>query len=174
MVGNKGSVVGNGVGDQGSVVDNGSVVDDGSVGNNGVSDNMGSMSISSLGFLRVDRGALIGDLSDETVLVVSGVLGGLDSAVGKGDGERSSYVTGSILGFSLLEVGLGVVISNAIFIGERLRGEFLNWGIGGGGSISWGSSRDGSSHSDESRGEDDLVHVDCLGDECLLPMYSPM
>merc|ERR1712025_989611 len=123
---------------------------------NGVSDDNGSgMSISSLGFLGVDRGTLIGDLSDETVVVVSGVGGGLDSAVGKGDGERSSYVS-----ISVLEVGLGVVISNAVFIGERLRGEFLNWGIGGGGSISWGSSGDGSSHSDESRGEDDLVHVD--------------
>jgi len=164
VVGNKGSVVGNGVGDQGSVVDDGSVGNNRSVVDNGVSDDRGSMSISSLGFLRVDRGALIGDLSDETVLMVSGVGGGLDSAVGKGDGERSSYVSISVLGFSLLEVGLGVVISNAVFIGERLRGEFLNWGIGGGGSISWGSSRDGSSHSDESRGEDDLVHVDGVGD----------
>ena len=159
----KGGVGDDGVGEDGSVVGNkGSVVDDGSVGNDrGVvgnrvgDDNGGSMSISSLGFLRVDRGALIGDLSDETVLMVSGVGGGLDSAVGKGDGERSSYVTVGVLGFSLLEVGLGVVISNAVFIGERLRGEFLNRG----GAISWGSSRDGSSHSDESRGEDDLKEI---------------
>ena len=115
-------------------------------------DDRGGVSVSSLGCRGVDRGTLIGDLGDETVDMVSGVGGGLDSAVGKGDGERSSYVTVGVLGFSLLEVGLGVVISNAIFIGERLRGEFLNRG----GAISYGCSRDGSGHSDESRGEDDL------------------
>ena len=110
------------------------------------------MAVSLLGLWGVDWGALVGDISDESVVVIGGVGGGLDSAVRKGNGERSSYVSISVLGFSLLEVGLGVVISNAVFIGERLRGEFLNRG----GAISYGSSRDGSSHSDESRGEDDL------------------
>merc|ERR1719468_419042 len=60
-----------GVGNKRGVVGN-------SVGNGGVS-------ITSLGGLGVDGGALIGDLSDETVVVVGGVGGGLDSAVGKGN-----------------------------------------------------------------------------------------
>merc|ERR1719468_1191608 len=142
-VGNKRGVVGNSVG-------------------NGVG------SITSLGGLGVDGGALIGDLSDETVVVVGGVGGGLDSAVGKGNGERTGNVALSVLGLGLFEVGLAVVISNSVFVGERLGSQLLG-GIGGGCAIGWGSSGDGGGNGHKSRGEDNLVHVDDRRDEFLLP-----
>merc|ERR1719468_533665 len=121
----------------------------------------GGVSITSLGGLGVDGGALIGDLSDETVVVVGGVGGGLDSAVGKGNGEGTGYVALSVLGLGLLEVCLAVVISNSVFVGEGLGSQLLG-GIGGGCAIGWGSSGDGGGNGHKSRGEDNLVHVDCL------------
>merc|ERR1719468_562543 len=142
-VGNKRGVVGNSVG-------------------NGVG------SITSLGGLGVDGGALIGDLGDETVVVVGGVGGGLDSAVGKGNGEGTGYVALRLLGLGLLEVGLAVVISNSVFVGEGLGSQLLG-GIGGGCAIGWGSSGDGDGGSHKSRGEDNLEHVEDRRVECLLP-----
>jgi len=95
------------------------------------------MSVSLLGLWWVDWGSLIGDISDESVGVVSGVGGGLDSAVGEGDHEASGDDTVGILCLGLLEVGLAVVISNSVFVGEWLRGELL-WDIWGWFVISWG------------------------------------
>ena len=116
------------------------------------------VTVSTLGCLGVDGGTFIGDLSDESVVVVSGVGGGLDSAVGKGDGERSGYVALSILGLGLLEVSLAVVISNTVLIGIGLRGKLLNGSvIRGGGTIGWGSSGGNSGY--ESRGEDNLNKI---------------
>ena len=112
-------------------------------------------SISSLGSLGVDRGALIGDLSDETVVVVGGVGGGLDSAVGKGNGEGTGYVSVGVLGFSLLEVGLAVVISNSVFVGERLGGQLLLM-VGSGRAIGGGTGGNGDGGGHKSRGEDNL------------------
>ena len=82
-----------------------------------------AVSLSRLG--RVDWGALVADLGDEAVDVVSGVLGGLDPAVGQGNGERSSNVAVGILGLGLLEVGLAVVVSDAVLIGEGLGRDLL-------------------------------------------------
>jgi len=72
--------------------------------------------------LGVDRGALVGDLSDVAVDVVSSVLHGLDPAVGKGDLVRARDDTVGIAGLSGVEVGLGVVIGNTVCVGVRLRG----------------------------------------------------
>merc|ERR1719468_1282716 len=141
-VGNKRGVVGNSVG-------------------NGVG------SITSLGGLGVDGGALIGDRSGETVVGEGAVGGGLDSAVGKGNGERTGYVALSVLGLGLLEVGLAVVISNSVFVGEGLGSQLLG-GIGGGCAIGWGSSGDGGGNGHKSRGEDNLVHCEGMRDECVL------
>ena len=95
------------------------------------------MSVSLLGLWWVDWGSLVGDIGDESVDVVSGVSGGLDSAVGKGNHVASGDNTVAILGLRLLEVGLAVVISNSVFVGEWLRGELLldvwGWFV-----ISWG------------------------------------
>jgi len=93
------------------------------------------VTVSTSGLRGVHGCALIGDLSDESVVVVSGVGGGLDSAVGEGDHERSLNVAGGILGLGLLEVGLGVVIVDTILVGERLGGKLLllvgsRWAIG--------------------------------------------
>merc|ERR1711862_787290 len=84
----------------------------------------GGVAVSLLGLRGVDRGSLVGDISDESVVVVSGVGGGLDSAVGKSDHEASDNLALSILALGLLEVGLAVVISDSVLIGERLRGSF--------------------------------------------------
>merc|ERR1740123_2161713 len=72
--------------------------------------------------LRVDRGALIGDLSHVAVDMISSVLHGLDPAVGKGDGVRAGHNTIGIAGLSGVEVGLGVVVGNTVGVGVRLRG----------------------------------------------------
>merc|ERR1740123_168536 len=72
--------------------------------------------------LRVDRGALIGDLSHVAVDMISSVLHGLDPAVGEGDGVRAGHNTVGIAGLSSVEVGLGVVVGNTVGVGVRLRG----------------------------------------------------
>ena len=64
----------------------------------------GSMSVSSSRLCGVDCGTFIGHLSNESVVVVSSVGGGLDSAIGKSNGERSSNFALSILSLRLLEV----------------------------------------------------------------------
>ena len=113
------------------------------------------MSVSLLGLWWVDWGSLVGDIGDESVDVVSGVLGGLDSAVGKSDHERSGDDTVSVLGLGLLEVGLAVVISNSVFVGIWLRGELL-LDVWGRGTISWGSSGESCGH--KGGGDEDLQH----------------
>ena len=83
------------------------------------------MAVSTSGLRGVDGGALVGDVSDEAVVVVGGVGGGLDPAVGQGNGERSLHNTLGILGLGLLEVGLAVVVGDAVLIGVRLGGQLL-------------------------------------------------
>ena len=70
--------------------------------------------------LRVDRGALVGDLSDIAVDVVGSVLHVLDPAVREGDGVRAGHNTVGIAGLSSVEVGLGVVIGNSVGVGVGL------------------------------------------------------
>merc|ERR1712106_896888 len=125
------------------------------------------MAISSLGCRGVDRGALVGDLSNETIGVVSGVLGGLDTAVREGNSKGSENISVGVLRLGLLEVNFRVVISHSILIGIRLRGQLLNWGIRGRGSIGWGACSRGSGHN--GKGEE-LVHVACVSTESELPM----
>merc|ERR1719232_854272 len=93
----------------------------------------------------------VGDISDESVDVVSGVGGGLDSAVGKSNHEATGNDTVGILCFCLLEVGLAVVISDSVLISIRLRGELLG-GIWGGGAIGGGAGSE--SCGEEGRGDD--------------------
>merc|ERR1712088_934005 len=49
-----------------------------------------AVAVSLLGLWGVDWGSLVGDISDESVVVISGVGGGLDSAVGKSNHEATS------------------------------------------------------------------------------------
>ena len=124
-----------------------------------------SMTVSLLGLRGVDGSSLIGDISNESVVVVSSVGGGLDSAVGKSNHKASDDLTLGILALGLLEVGLAVIISNSILIGERLRGKLLllvgsrlvgrGWGVSRGRGVSHRNLvGDGDSH--ESSGESNL------------------
>jgi len=70
--------------------------------------------------LGVDRGALVGDLSDIAVDVVGSVLHVLDPAVREGDGVRAGHNTVGIAGLSSVEVGLGVVVGNSVGVGVGL------------------------------------------------------
>merc|ERR1712223_905599 len=117
---NDGSV--GGVGNDRGSMDNGGGVD--SVGNNGgMVDNRVGNSDGGSGNVATGRGRGVdgltsvlngGNVSGDVV----GVVGdGLDPAVGKVDGVRSSHGTSAIVGLSLLEVGLGEVISNGIAVG---------------------------------------------------------
>merc|ERR1719461_2401388 len=121
----------------------------------------GSMSVTFLGLWWVDRGSFIGNLSNKSVVVVSSVGGGLDSAIRKSNLEGASNFALCILGLSLLEVVLRVVINYSIFISKWLRGELLllvdrSWVVGSRGSIGWGASS--KSSGEESRCNNNLVH----------------
>merc|ERR1719150_1662680 len=115
----------------------------------------GGVAVSLLGLRGVDGGSLVGDISDESVDMVSSIGGGLDSAIGKSNHEATGNKTVGILCFCLLEVGLAVVISHSVLVSVRLGGKLL-CDIRSGGSISGRSSSE--SCGDESGGEDDLEH----------------
>ena len=76
-------------------------------------------------------GSFVFDISDESVVVVSGVGDSLDTSVGKVDLVRSrGYL--AIRGFLGVEVSLGVVISNSVLESEWGWGVFffvVNWGM---------------------------------------------
>lgn len=80
--------------------------------------------------LGVDGSALVGDLGNITVVVISGVGHGLDSAVGKGNLVRAGDITGRIGVLGGLEVSLGVVISNTVLESIRCGLLLLNVGSG--------------------------------------------
>jgi len=82
-------------------------------GGRGVSRGGGGL-VSTSGGLRVGSGALIGDISDESVIAVGGVLHVLDPAVGKSNRVGSGNVGGTIGSLLGLEAGLGVVISHGV------------------------------------------------------------
>ena len=114
----------------------------------------GGVSVSLLGLWGVDWGALVGDISDESVGVVGGVGGGLDPAVGKSNHEATRDEAVGILSVCLLEVCLPVIISHTVLVSIRLGGKLLAYIRSIRGSISGRSSS--KSCGDESRGEDDL------------------
>ena len=133
-------------------------------GSRGVGSNGSSMAISLSGLRGVDRGALVADFGDEAVDVVGGVLGGLDATVGKSDHVAAGDNTVGILGLSLLEVGLAVVVVDSILIGERLGGELLlplvSWSsvVSWSWSVSWGAVSD---HSGEESGGNEELQLRC-------------
>ena len=122
------------------------------------------VAVSTGGLRGVDRGALVGDVGDESVLVVGGVGGGLDPAVGESDHEASGDNTSGVLGLGLLEVGLAVVISDSVLVGEWLRGELLLLVDSHGGAIGGGA---GSESCGEDGGGDDKLQINgCYRCQC--------
>merc|ERR1719471_1374239 len=124
--------------------------------------NWSSVSVSFLWLWWVDSSSLIGNFSNKSVVVVSSVGGGLDSAIRKSNHERSGNFAFSILSFSLLEVVLGVVINHSVFIGEWLRGELLllisrGRMVSRGSTIGWWAVS--KSCSKKGGGNEKLVHV---------------
>ena len=95
------------------------------------------MPITSLGLWWVDRLPRVGDLCDEPVDVVGRVAGCLDSTVGQRDRERASDNTLGVLGLRLLEVGLAVVVGDAVLVGVGLRRQLLLYIGGCRGGIRW-------------------------------------
>merc|ERR550539_1918767 len=76
-------------------------------------------------FIGVFGFSFVFDISDETVVVISGVGHNLDTAIGKVNSVRSSEVATGILVFVLFETGTRVIIMDTILVSERLRGEFF-------------------------------------------------
>ena len=98
--------------------------------------------------LRVDRGTFIFDISDISVVVISSVGHGLDTAIGKSNlvGSSNDFAVSRFLS---VEVGTRVVILDSIGIGVRF------WFIMGfGGFVCWsrfvGRGRNGFVSSNKS------------------------
>ena len=104
------------------------------------------MTIASCRFWGIDSSTRVGNLSHKSIGVISSVGGGLESAVRESNGEGSSNVSVGILGLSLLEVILGVVIHYPILISIRLRSKLLH------GFVCWGRGILGGSYGQEGGG----------------------
>merc|ERR1719483_2032821 len=85
-----------------------------------------SMTISSCRFWGIDSSTRVGNLSNKSSLMSGCVGGGLESAVRKSNGEGSSNISVCILGLSLFEVSLRIVISYSILISIRLGSKLLH------------------------------------------------
>merc|ERR1712129_83395 len=106
--------------------------------------------------LGVDRGAFVTDISNITVVMISSVGHGLDTAIGKSNLVRSSndFAISSLLSVKL---STGVSIGNTVLESIRLWGLIVVggsmvgcWGmVWGWCSISWGSSGEGDGNSHE-------------------------
>ena len=101
--------------------------------------------------LGVDRGAFVFDISNITVVVISGVGHSLDTAIGKSNLVRSRNGF-AVSGLLSVEFGSRVFIGDTVCESIRLRGLIVvrSWGIGGDRGVvgSWGSSgkSGGNSH----------------------------
>ena len=115
------------------------------------------------GFFGVVGDTFVFHISDESVLVVSGVGNGLDTTVGEVDAVGALEVTVVVLGLGFLEVGTRVVIGNTVLVSEGLgrellllvgvRGGFVGGSglVSGGGFVGWGRGiGPGGGNSEES------------------------
>ena len=114
------------------------------------------MTIASCRFWGIDSSTRVGNLSHKSIGVISSVGGGLDSAVRESDGEGSSNVSTSILGLSLLEVSLRVVISYSILISIGLGSKLLHW------VVCWGRGILGGGYGQEGGGGKKLELIKLL------------
>merc|ERR1719483_1640097 len=88
--------------------------------------------------LWVDWDSFVGNISNISVVVVSGVLDMLCTAIGKSNIVRSRDSTVSICSLSSVEVSLGVVVSNSVGVGVWFI-DICGLNISSWGMISWGS-----------------------------------
>ena len=84
------------------------------------------MTISSCRLWGIDSSTRVGNFSNKSSLMSGCVGGGLESAIRESDGEGSSNISVGILGLSLLEVSLRVVISYSILISIWLGSKLLH------------------------------------------------
>merc|ERR1719384_1589024 len=92
----------------------------------------------------VDRGSLIGDISNIAIVVVRGVLDSLDTAIRESNRVRSLYISCSISSLSGIEVGVGVVISNSVLVGVGLLSLISRGSMGNSNRCSMSNSNWGS------------------------------
>merc|ERR1719418_16436 len=129
------------------------VGNDGSM--DGVGNNGGSGDVATSRLRGVDSLTSVlngGNVSGQVV----GVVGdGLDPAVGKVDGVRSSHGTSAIVGLRLLEVGLGVVVGHGVGVGV---GGGLGE-VGGGNGVHHGGVLGGGGGSGHKGKGDEGLHI---------------
>lgn len=108
-------------------------------GSGGISRGRGISGGGDIGFgLRVDGDTLVSHLGDVAVGVVSGVLDVLGTTVREGNGVATGNGTIDIGGLGGVELSLGVVIGNTVFISIGGGHSLLNIGWGRGVIRSWG------------------------------------
>ena len=124
---------------------------------------LGGGVVSGLGLVfGVDGGTFVFDISDITVVVVSGVGHGLDTAVGKSNLVRAGHGL-AVSGLLGVEVGTGIFIGNTVLESIGLRGLVVvggGWLVGGGGSVGGGSSGDGGHSGDDDSKDGKTKHVE--------------
>ena len=146
-----------------SVVSGGGLVSGGGVGL------VGGSGVVGLGLiLGVDRGAVVLDISDVAVVVVSGVGDSLDTAVGEVDlvRARNGLAVSGLLG---VEVSAGVVVVDAVLVAVGLGALIVVSGgmrgvVGGRGRGVVGSRAvgDGDGHEGGNNGETEHFELGCF------------
>ena len=77
----------------------------------------------------VDGLALVPDVGDVAVLVVGVVGDDLGAAVGEGDAVLAADDAVLVLRLLLVEVGAGVLVLDAVLVGEGARGQLVGVGV---------------------------------------------
>ena len=109
------------------------------------------------GLLGVDSGALVGHISDESVVAVGGVLDVLDAAIGESHRVGAGHVGGTVGLLLSVESGLGVVVGHGV--GEGVGGDLVGvllGVVGGGGGVVGGGGVHGV--GDHGGGVDSVSH----------------
>ena len=115
------------------------------------------VAIAALGGIGVSSDALVLDIGDEAILVISGVSNNLDATVGEVDSEAACNITIGILVLSLVEAGARVGVLNTVLVLIGLGWELLllvgrGMRLVGGGSIGRGMAGTGGSGGNSHEG----------------------